>query len=221
MSDISTADQTDANTAFKDRLEQIIAIMLGLAAVLTAWTAYQGNELGDSVQKSYSQGIRLFDNASQEFNRAIAIENQDELLFVEYTKSLISHDETTASYIHETLMSPDLAKAVDWWLDQPEESAPDSPFVDENPAWTDEALVSAKSIDAEAQQSFDNAENSDSEGDKFALLEVIVTLSLFLFGVASLVRQQRIQVALASIGALILIYSIVMTISLGDPAGLF
>jgi hypothetical protein len=221
MSDISTADQIDSDTAFKDRLEQLIAIMLGLAAVITAWTAYQGNELGDSVQKSYSQGIRLFDNASQEFNRAIAIENQDELLFVEYTKSLISHDDTTASYIHETLMSPDLAKAVDWWLDQPEESAPDSPFVDENPEWTDEALVSAKAIDEEAQQSFDNAEKSDTEGDKFALLEVIVTLSLFLFGVASLVRQQRIQVALAGVGALILIYSIIMTISLGDPAGLF
>lgn len=221
MSDTSTTDQSDANTAFKDRLEQIIAIMLGLAAVITAWTAYQGNELGDSVQKSYSQGIRLFDNASQEFNRAIAIENQDEMLFVEYTKSMISDDADTATYIHQTLMSPELAAAVDWWLAQPEDSAPDSPFVDENPAWTDEALVSAEATDAEAQQSFDNAEKSDTEGDKFALLEVIVTLSLFLFGVASLVRQQRIQVALASVGALILIYSIVMTISLGDPAGLF
>ena len=81
--------------------------------------------------------------------------------------------------------------------------------------------MSAKAIDEEAQQSFDNAEKSDTEGDKFALLEVIVTLSLFLCGVASLVRQQRIQVALAGVGALILIYSIIMTISLGDPAGLF
>jgi len=221
MSDISTADQSESNSVFKDRLEQLIAIMLALAAVITAWTAYQGNELGDSVQKSYSQGIRLFDNSSQEFNRAIAIENQDEMLFVEYTKSMSSHDDATAKYIHETLMSPELAKAVDWWLAQPEESAPASPFVDENPEWTDEALVSAKAIDAQAQQSFADAEKSDGNGDKFSLLEVIVTLSLFLFGVASLVRQQRIQVALAGIGAVILIYSIVMAISLGDPAGLF
>jgi hypothetical protein len=35
------------------------------------------------------------------------------------------------------------------------------------------------------------------------------------------VRQQRIQVGLALVGGVILVYSIVMVLTLGDPAGLF
>jgi hypothetical protein len=212
---------SESGSSFKDRVEQIIAVMLGLAAIITAWTAFQSSQLGDKVQESFSEGIRSSDHASQEYNTAIATDNQDQAIFLEYAKALVAEDETTATYIHETLMSPELAAAVDWWLEQPEESAPDSPFVEENPNWDDTSWTTAEELDVEAQQFFDTARDADSEGDEFDLLEVIVTLSLFLFGVASLVRQQKIQVGLAAIGGIILIYSIIMTITLGDPAGLF
>ena len=218
MSDTLT---TESGSSFKDRVEQIIAIMLGLAAIITAWTAFQSSQLGDKVQESFSEGIRTSDMASQEYNTAIATDNQDQAVFLEYAKALVAEEEVTATYIHETLMSPELAAAVDWWLEQPEESAPDSPFVEENPNWDGSSWTLAEELDVEAQQYFDTARDADSEGDKFDLLEVIVTLSLFLFGIASLVRQQKIQVGLAAVGGIILIYSIIMTISLGDPAGLF
>jgi hypothetical protein len=212
---------SESSSSFKDRVEQIIAIMLGLAAIITAWTAFQSSQLGDKVQESFSEGIRSSDAASQEYNTAIATDNQDQALFLEYAKALVAEEEVTATYIHETLMSTELAAAVDWWLEQPEETAPDSPFVEENPNWDDTSWTTAEELDVEAQQFFDTARDADSEGDEFDLLEVIVTLSLFLFGIASLVRQQKIQVGLATVGGIILIYSIIMTIKLGDPAGLF
>jgi len=212
---------SESSSSFKDRVEQVIAIMLGLAAIITAWTAFQSSQLGDKVQESFSEGIRTSDHASQEYNTAIATDNQDQAVFLEYAKALVAEDETTATYIHETLMSTELAAAVDWWLEQPEETAPDSPFVEENPNWDDTSWTTAEELDVEAQQFFDTARDADSEGDKFDLLEVIVTLSLFLFGIASLVRQQKIQVGLAAVGGIILIYSIIMAMTLGDPAGLF
>jgi hypothetical protein len=212
---------SESSSSFKDRVEQVIAIMLGLAAIITAWTAFQSSQLGDKVQESFSEGIRSSDAASQEYNTAIATDNQDQALFLEYAKALVAEEEVTATYIHETLMSTELAAAVDWWLEQPEETAPDSPFVEENPNWDDASWTTAEELDVEAQQFFDTARDADSEGDEFDLLEVIVTLSLFLFGIASLVRQQKIQVGLAAVGGVILIYSIIMTITLGDPAGLF
>jgi hypothetical protein len=127
----------------------------------------------------------------------------------------------TATYIQESLMSPELAAAVEWWIEQPDDTGPDSPFVEENPNWDDISWTTAADLDVEAQQYFDSARQADADGDEFDLLEVIVTLSLFLFGIASLVRQQKIQVGLAAVGGVILIYSIIMTITLGDPAGLF
>lgn len=195
--------------------------MLGLAAIITAWTAFQSSQLGDKVQESFSEGIRAADQASQEYNTAIATDNQNQALFLEFAKALVTEDEVTSSYIKQTLMSDELAAAVDWWVEQPDDTGPDSPFVDENPNWDDTSWTAAAELDEQAQKYFDQAKKADAEGDKFDLLQVIVTLSLFLFGVASLVRQQKIQVGLAAVGGVILIYSIFMTIVLGDPAGVF
>jgi hypothetical protein len=218
MSDNLTSD---SGSSFKDRVEQVIAVMLGLAAIITAWTAFQSSQLGDKVQESFSEGIRSSDQASQEYNTAIATDNQDQAIFLEYAKALVAEDEVTATYIQESLMSPELAAAVQWWIEQPDDTGPDSPFVEENPNWNDGSWTIAADLDVEAQEYFDSARQADADGDEFDLLEVIVTLSLFLFGIASLVRQQKIQVGLAAVGGIILIYSIIMTITLGDPAGLF
>ena len=218
---MSDTINSESKTSFKDRVEQVIAVMLGLAAIITAWTAFQSSQLGDKVQESFSEGIRSSDQASQEYNTAIATDNQDQAIFLEYAKALVAEDEVTATYIQESLMSPELAAAVEWWIEQPDDTGPDSPFVEENPNWDDSSWNTAADLDVEAQQYFDSARQADADGDEFDLLEVIVTLSLFLFGVASLVRQQKIQVGLAAVGGLILIYSIIMTITLGDPAGLF
>jgi hypothetical protein len=218
---MSDTINSESKTSFKDRVEQIIAVMLGLAAIITAWTAFQSSQLGDKVQESFSEGIRSSDQASQEYNTAIATDNQDQAIFLEYAKALVAEDEVTATYIQESLMSPELAAAVEWWIEQPDDTGPDSPFVEENPNWDDSSWNTAADLDVEAQQYFDSARQADADGDEFDLLEVIVTLSLFHFGVASLVRQQKIQVGLAAVGGVILIYSIIMTITLGDPAGLF
>jgi hypothetical protein len=218
---MSDTINSESKTSFKDRVEQIIAVMLGLAAIITAWTAFQSSQLGDKVQESFSEGIRSSDQASPEYNTAIATDNQDQAIFLEYAKALVAEDEVTATYIQESLMSPELAAAVEWWIEQPDDTGPDSPFVEENPNWDDSSWNTAADLDVEAQQYFDSARQADADGDEFDLLEVIVTLSLFLFGVASLVRQQKIQVGLAAVGGVILIYSIIMTITLGDPAGLF
>lgn len=118
-------------------------------------------------------------------------------------------------------MTPELAAAVEWWIEQPEETGPESPFVEENPNWDDSSWVAAEELDVKAQEYFDAAKKADTDGDRFDLLQVIVTLSLFLFGVASLARQQKIQIGLAALGGVVLVYSIVMTIVLGDPAGFF
>lgn len=221
MSDQPNPQVAESSSPFKDRVEQVIAVMLGLAAIITAWAAFQSGQLGDKVQESFSEGIRLSDQASQEYNTAIATDNQDQALFLEYAKALVAEDEITATYISESLMSPELFAAVEWWIEQPDETGPDSPFVEENPNWDNTSWATAAELDAEAQQYFDIAKESDSDGDRFDFLEVIVTLALFLFGVASLVRQQKIQVGLAVAGGAILIYSIVMVLSLGDPGGLF
>lgn len=202
-----------------DRTELAIAILLGIAAILTAWSAFQSAELGGTVTTAYSQGIRLSDEASQAYNESTASDIADEALFLEFAKATNENDEATAAYIHDSLMSEDLAAAVDWWAEQPESAGFDTPFVEENPAWSTEAIDAAADLDTQAQRQFELAKRSDETGGSFDVLSIIIAIALFLFGVASLVRQERIKIGLGVVGGAILLFSILRLLSLGNPAG--
>lgn len=202
-----------------DRTEIVIAILLGIAAILTAWSTYQSSQLSAAVTAAYSEGIRLSDAASQAFNDASATDIADEALFLEFAKASNAGDEATADYIYSSLMSEDLAAAVDWWLEQPESAGYGTPLVEDNPNWSTVAYDDAAAIDADAQAKFDEATTKDSLGGDFDVLSIIIAISLFLFGVASLVRQERIKIGLGAIGAVVLIYSAIRLVQLGNPAG--
>jgi hypothetical protein len=77
----------------------------------------------------------------------------------------------------------------------------------------------AEAIDADAQAQFDKAEQKDALGSDFDILAIIIALALFLFGIASLVRQQRIKVGLGAVGGVILVFSVIRLLQLGNPAG--
>lgn len=202
-----------------DRTEIVIAVLLGIAAILTAWSTFQSAQLGSAVTAAYSEGIRLSDSASQAFNDASATDIADEALFLEFAKASNAGDEATADYIYSSLMSEDLAAAVDWWVEQPDSAGYDTPFTEDNPNWSTAAYDDAAAIDADAQAKFDEASAKDGLGSEFDVLSIIIAISLFLFGVSSLVRQQRIKIGLGAVGAVILIYSAIRLVQLGNPAG--
>ena len=202
------------------RIEVIVAVLLGIAAVVTAWSSFQSGQLSGRVQSNYSQGIRIADEASQAYNTAVANDIRDRSLFLEFAKAAEADDEATAQYVLQTLMSPELAAAVEWWSEQPDESGFDSPFVDENPAWSNEALETAQALDVEAQSRFDEAKRIGGEADDFERLSVVLALALFFLGIAGLSRQRRVMLGLAACGMVIVVYALVRVIVLGDPAGL-
>ncbi len=202
-----------------DRLEVSIAILLGIAAILTAWSTYQSAQLDAGMSQSYSEGIRSSDAASQAYNDAAATDVADQALFLEYAKAEFAGDVDTATYIYDSLMTAELQAAIEWWDAQPSSAQYDTPFTEDNPNWSTQMFDDAEALDAEAQAQFDTAQTRDRIGDDFEILAIIIALALFLFGVASLVRQERIKIGLGAVGAVILMYSIVRLIQLGNPAG--
>ena len=203
----------------RDRTEIVLAILLGITAVLTAWATFQSSQLSGAVAAQFSIGIRAADAASQDYNDATAMQTADEGVFLEYTKALHDKQTALASYIHGSLMSADLAAAVDWWEEQPHSSALPTPFTSANPHWSNPQHDAAKKLDAEAEARFAEADRIDGLSTAFDILSIILAIGLFLFGVASLVRQERIKFGLGIVGTLILVFSIIRLIHLGNPAG--
>ncbi|MFM8562795.1 MAG: hypothetical protein ACKOCE_02740 [Acidimicrobiia bacterium] len=218
---IDSADERTTGEWSRDRLEIVVAILLGLAAIVTAWCSFQASQLDGIVQSSRAEGIREADAASQSYNSAIAADIRDQTLFLEFAKAAQADDEETALYILETLMSPELAAAVDWWSAQPDDSGFDSPFVEENPEWSNALYEEAAALDESSQAFFDAAEKADSDAEDFDILTVILALSLFFLGVAGLSRQRPVMIGLSTVGAVIVVYSVIRCVVLGDPAGVF
>ena len=209
----------EAGQGTLDRVEIAIAILLGVAAMLTAWSAFQNSQLGSTVTAAYSAGIKYADAASQKHNDATAIEVADETVFLEYAKAVETGDEELAAYIHKDLMSPELAAAIDWWVAQPETTRAATPFTRDNPNWDNTAFQEAEALSAQAEAQDVVAKRADDLGGRFEILSIFIAIALFMFGVASLVRQERIKIGLAVVGGVILVYSIIRLIELGNPAG--
>ena len=220
--EMNTEAQTPAvDEDSSNRMEIVIAILLGIAAIVTAWCSFQASQLGDVVQKSFSEGIRAADAASQAYNSAITNDIRDQTLFLEFAKAAQADDEETALYVLDTLMSPELAAAVEWWSEQPDDSGFDSPFVEENPEWSNALYEEAAALDESSQAFFDGADEADNDADAFDLLTVILALALFFLGVAGLSRQRKVMIALSTVGSIVIVFSIIRSIALGDPAGVF
>ena len=191
---------------FNDRLEIAIAILLGLAAVLTAVVGFQGSlRDGDSI-KSFNEGIRASNDANGFYNDASQTFGRDQQTFLEYAKAVQSGDDDLTTYLHDGIMDDNLRAAVDDWAKPENDIA--SPL-DSDLYKTPDADQGEK-LAKETDQKFAEARALDDEGDKFNLVGVITASSLFFLGIAGVMSARRTKLAGVSLGAITLVVSIVM-----------
>jgi hypothetical protein len=142
------------------------------------------------------------DEASQQWNEGNQIYVQDQQISLEYVKAVAIGEEDLGLYVRETLMSPDLLAAVEWWEGTPDEG-PATPFVEENPNWVNASYDNAAALEAEAEQLFATAEDYDRTGDRYTLVTVILAASLFMFGIGSMGRRRAAKLGTVLIGTVI------------------
>ena len=204
-----------------DRIQILIAILLGVAAILTAWFSLEAANVGDEVQKNYSTGIRTADEATTLYTIADSTATSDRILFLEFAKAKVTGDTDLAEYIRASLMSPDLVAAISWWEKQPDEAGYNSPFVNENPKLSTKLIDSADEVDASARRSFSKAEESDRITDDFDQMAVIMAIALFFLGIAGLASNRRMTIIMLSFGSIILVLALIRAVSLGNPGKVF
>ena len=204
-----------------DRIQILIAILLGVAAILTAWFSLEAGNVNDDVQKEYSTGIRTADEATTLYTIADSTATSDKILFLEFAKAKVTGDTDLAEYIRASLMSPDLVKAISWWEKQPDEAGYNSPFVNENPKLSTKLIDSADEVDASARMSFSKAEESDRITDDFDQMAVIMAIALFFLGIAGLASNRRMTIIMLSFGSIILVIALIRAVSLGNPGKVF
>jgi hypothetical protein len=114
-------------------------------------------------------------------------------------------------------MSPELADVVMLWADQPDETIPPTPFVEENPAFASlpSQLLLADGVatmeESDAKRAA--AENADEIGSRFGLANVFFAVVLLLAGITTLLSRRRLEVGILNLGIATMVGGIVILVT--------
>jgi hypothetical protein len=184
------------------------AIILGIAATVTALAAWQGGVAGGDASVARSDAAQHLADANFFYARENQTLSTDQELFVAVVAARTEGNVELEAALTD-LMSLRLEEAIAWWDEQDHEAVL-SPFQaeDGNPYYAEDPESDIVAADTEQQASDDlvaEAEDSDAKADKFDLSTVILALTLFFAGIATLLNKQSVQMALLAISAVTMV----------------
>ena len=211
--------------ALTSNLELVIAILLGIVSIATAYASFQAALYGGAGATAYAIGGNLSTEAESLYLEGNQQYQQDNTLWNDLTLLTIDingTDEAAATLAQEkydTLVfqsvSEDFQGAIDRATAQNEADAElyYSPLDDEeyqNSLFSDYAETKDK-----AEAKVNEGDELGAQGDKLTLYTVLMSISLFLLGVSALVSQARTQVVL--IGTSVVIFAVSLVLALLVP----
>lgn len=208
-----------------DWFELIVAVLLGLGAVGSAWAAYQGDQWGGQEGEAFGEASTFATQASTVFNlnvtelmRDIQLDIDAKKLVVEglFTEDPVTKTRvyTIASYLYAQQMSETGYAVVG--LDPRYRTAEGREGMDhipeeelmatldrellENDTYVTAMLAMGTEAFDRASTRFDEGRESGGKADTFSVVGVLYTVALFLAGIA-LVFKGRIRWAFVAMGA--------------------
>ena len=225
----SASNETSTKKGISEaKLELIIAILLGVTAILTAWASWIGSLHGGNQATNYTQsnnlsamGNSMYNEASQNYMQDMLLWNQisDYIFDVEIAK--VNGRTAEAELIEEKIdtliadnCSEEFADAINWALEQDELVTPfdKEGFVDGYYAEALETLDEADALLEEGKQ--DNA-----NGDAYNLVTVIYSLALFLLGIVGVFKKIPNRVLITIFACVILVIATIYMCTIPMPTG--
>lgn len=191
-------------------VEFIGALVLAIATVATAWTAYQAALWGGDESKFYFEASAAQVDAAHLDGLAMQRKSLEAGLFVEYAAAQSASDQDLADFLYQRF-PPELKTATDAWLatdplNNP--AAPPSPF--DMPEYQLPETEAAEELDEVATAKFEEAAEADEYADQYVLLTVIFATVLFFSGIAGKFQWRIIDGLVLAMGIVVLLVGLVM-----------
>ena len=212
----------------EEKLEVLIAILLGVTAILTAWAGWVGSLHGGNQATNYTQSNNLSSMGNSMYNEAAQDLMQDMLLWntiYDYAFDAeiaeLNNKPAEAELIQtkiETLIqdncSERFAEAIDWALAQEEDV---SPFDMEG--YVDGYFADANAVLEEADALLEEGKTDNAKGDAYGLVTVIYSLVLFLLGIVGIFKKIPNRVLILVFACVCLVIATVYMITIPMPTG--
>lgn len=198
-----------------DTIEIIEAVLLSLATVLTAWSAFQAAVWDGDQSAKFAQSEALHSQSVRAVNVATVQSNIDTVLFDRWLAAEDSHDSTTTAAIEGT-MRPALRAALHAWETDggitEKAGAPSSPL--QEGSYLNADLSAADAYTRQADAAVKEADHANETSDYYILATVVVALVLFLVGIASKLHSREVRFGLAAFASICLATSVIVIVLL-------
>lgn len=202
-------------------LEFITALLLGLVSITTAYASFQATVYNGETQKDYTDGTNLRTKAESYFVEDNQTFVQDAQLFDRLSELRV--DETNpdptisgpATVKYERLYSQSVSDLLDTaiqWADGENAAHPDDlSNPTESTDYLDELFADYKELKADSHAAIDAGDAASRLSDRLTLNTVLLALSLFLLGIAALVKVFRVKITLVTVGVVIFVVAATAT----------
>jgi len=190
------------------RLELVIALLLGLAAIVGALATYLGHVSEGHSIKRFNQAVQSVNDANLFYTQGNQKLIQDQAIFLEYVKAASTNQTNFAVYVQKTLMSDTLKKMVGWWETGKNTDKSPSPFVGADPYYSVPEYARGAELDKQTTTRFAGGKKDEDTSNSYTLIEVLIASALFLYGIASVTRRYSIKLGFLGLGVVLFALSV-------------
>lgn len=234
------SENKNEDTRHFNTMELLTAILLGLAAIATAFASFQSALYGGRSIEGYSKANKIATEAAAERSRAVVEMAKDSSVDIEAMRLTLEGDDAPntaaedrnyfiATYLYSRQMSeagykalglPAAARSaetrssetgmVEGLQEAVLEKAMEKDLADDA-NYQKEMLAKSQELSQQSEAVFMEGQTANQTGDKFQFAAVIFAIGLFFGGIAQVFRSNRMRQVILGAGALIFL---VGTISL-------
>jgi hypothetical protein len=200
------------------RVEMVAAVMLSIATVVTAWSAYQATRWSGVQAESYVTASARRTESVRAANRANAQILVDVDVYLAWVDAVRHGKDVFAADLEDRMRDEFLPAFEAWQATEPDVEIPDgTPFT--RPEYVLAEQEKAAQLEAEASASFTDGQEANQTSDNFVLAAVLLASVLFFSGLAGTFDAFRAQVFLLVLAALMLVVGMLIVLSLPQDVG--
>ena len=187
----------------RDWVEIVATVLLSVATVATAWSAYQSNRWNGEQAKASARG-----NAARiESTRASGVANRqvqiDVALFTQFIDAF-AQDQTELADFYRARFREEFKPAFEAWAATKPRTNPDAPLTPfELPLYQLAANEEADRLEAEADAYAAEARRNIQRSANYVLGVVLFASALFFAGMSTKLATPRLRVVLLGVGCLV------------------
>ena len=209
------------------RLETVVAILLGITTLLSAWASWIGHLHGGLQSINFTKSNNTASQGTAEYNMGMQMYLADYMVwntmkdyYYELESAKSDGDQTKVDLINEkinTFKKQNITEILSEGLKWMEENNEDTPF--NMPGMTEKYFASAQSKLDKSQEQLEEGMRDNTKGDSYMLVTVIFSLTLFLLGIVGTFKNMPNRLVVLGISVVCLVFALIYMCTIPLPTG--